>query len=125
MGLTKAQIEEAGKAKIVEHNVPWWGGDVNVRVMPMKDRIAIETRFVDDLPGEDGKKIMNREQLNDLQIVVALSSLVDDDGEQMFATKDELFEQAGPLYTIISDIFSIATGGSEPKKSKTNSSSTE
>lgn len=119
--ITKKQILEAAKPKTIVHEVEEWGGEVNIKLLKMSERLEIEERFLDSLPGEDGQKQIKPKDMQTLYALVTVEALVDDDGKPLFETTSELYNLAGPIQKIVADIFMIAAGSKEAKKSNTDS----
>ena len=119
--ISKKNIIAAAQPKTVSHHVEAWGGDVGVRLLTMQERIQIEDVFMDGIEGEEGEKRVTNKDLQTLYAQVAVAALVDEKGETLFEKTEELYQLAGPVPTIIHDVFTVATGAEEPKKSNTDS----
>ena len=119
--INKHQILDASKPKTVLTEVKEWGGDVDVRLLSMAERLEIEGRFMDGLPGEEGSKKVTQKDIQTLSSMVVVEALVDEEGKPLFESVDDIYKLAGPIPKIINELFMVATGSQEPKKSNTDS----
>ncbi len=85
MLLTKEQVQNIDDFKFKIVDVPEWGGEVKVRSMSAKDRIAFEAN-------QDKLKSQT-----EMVVFLVLYTCVDDDGNRLFEDKDiEMLEQKSP-----------------------------
>jgi hypothetical protein len=94
MALSKAAILAADDKKMVEVNVPEWGGTVNVRVMSGTERDRFEAEFVGDKKSVD----MVRAKL-------VAKCLCDEDGTRLF-TEQEIPELGEKSAAVLDRLFS-------------------
>ncbi|WP_345969642.1 hypothetical protein WCX72_09975 [Sulfurimonas sp. HSL1-6] len=116
--LSKKEILEKLKPQVVAHRIDALDADISIRRMPMSERIEIEEAFLETIDGEEGKKKVLPKDFQRLQATIAVIAMVDDAGEQLFDSVDELYCLAGPVQSIVSEAYMVATGSKEPKKSK-------
>jgi len=119
--IKKATILDIAKPKTVLHEITEWGGEVDIKVLSMAERLEIEDRFMDGLPGKEGEKKVTQKDIQMLSAMTTIYALVDEKGEPLFENVDDLYKLAGPIPKIINEIFLVATGSKEPKKSDTDS----
>jgi hypothetical protein len=79
--LTKEQILQADDSRVVDVEVPEWGGTVRVTVMTGADR----DRFEADTIGRNGST-----NLANIRARLAAMCIVDDQGERMFTSPDDV-----------------------------------
>lgn len=125
MILSKSAIQKKASSKIVTHYVKEWGGDVNIKVLKLSERIDIEEEFLSTLPGEEGDKKIQAKDMQKLYATICIAAIVDKSGKQLFDNVDELYNLAGPIPQIVSDIFAVAAGVNEPKKKEPKKSETD
>jgi hypothetical protein len=112
MALTKAQILSADDSKLIEVEVPEWGGEVCLRVMSGTERDKFESEFVGDnksvemvraklvskcLCDEDGKRIFSEEEIPELgdKSAAVLEMLFHKCMKHNRFTKDDVDDLAG------------------------------
>lgn len=88
MALSKSAILAADDKKMVDHDVPEWGGSVKLRVMTGTERDRFESEFV----GGNKNVEMVRAKL-------VAKCLCDDDGQRLFSEKEipELGEKSAAV----------------------------
>lgn len=94
MSLSKAAILAADDKKMVDHDVPEWGGKVKLRVMTGTERDRFESEFV----GGNKSVEMVRAKL-------VAKCLCDDDGNRLF-TEQEIPELGEKSAAVLDRLFS-------------------
>jgi len=109
MILTKGQISAADDRKIVELEIPEWGGSIRIREMSAADRIALAI-----LVG--GEEVPKNAVLG-LMTEIAARSIVDEKGDAMYTKEeaDELFsaKSYAPLERIVGEARKLSVLSSE------------
>lgn len=89
MFLSKDQISQADDAKYADVAMPEWGGDVRVRSMSVKDRVAWE------------KKQADGQSQTEMMVSLVLYTCVDDAGQRIFSDDDAaMLENKSPASLI-------------------------
>lgn len=94
MALCKSAILAADDKKVVDHEVPEWGGSVKLRVMTGTERDRFESEFV----GGNKSVEMVRAKL-------VAKCLCDDDGKRLF-TEQEIPELGEKSAAVLDRLFS-------------------
>lgn len=102
--LTREQILKAQDIKRETVNVPEWGGSVIVKTMTGRERDALEVMTMRDRleSGEDDAEA----NLENFRARMAVMTLVDDEGKQIFTPEDieELGAKSAPALQRVYDV---------------------
>ncbi len=132
MNALRDKILKAGDLKRVPVTIPDWGATVYVKTMTGSERDEFEARW---LKAQGGRKAGNAESMRGFRAQVAVSTVVDKDGNQIFEAGDaealgeksavalqRIFDVAAPLNGLTKSDVDELVGNSEPGPSASSTS---